>query len=45
MIAEVQHFTLEEALDHAARQNAKARSTEDCIKGIDAFLKKQPLKW
>ena len=45
MIAEVQHFTLEEALDHAARQNAKARSTEDCINGIDAFLKKQPLKW
>ena len=45
MISEVQHLTLEEALDFAARQNAMARSTEDCKKGIDAFLNKQPLKW
>ncbi len=45
MISEVQHLTLQEALDFAARQNAQARSTEDCKKGIDAFLKKQPLKW
>ena len=45
MIAEVQHLALSEALDFAARQNATARSTEDCKKGIEAFLKKQPLKW
>ncbi len=45
MISEVQHLTLQEALDFAARQNAQTRSTEDCKKGIDAFLKKQPLKW
>ncbi len=36
---------LEEALDFASQQNAHARNTEDCKKGIDAFLGKQPLKW
>jgi methylglutaconyl-CoA hydratase len=34
-----------EALDYAAKQNAEARGSEDCRKGIDAFLNKQPLKW
>jgi methylglutaconyl-CoA hydratase len=34
-----------EALDYAAKQNAVARGSEDCCKGIDAFLNKQPLKW
>lgn len=45
MISEVQHLTLQEALDFAARQNAKARNTEDCKRGVDAFLKKQSVKW
>lgn len=45
MIGEVQHLTLKEALDFAARENAKARSTDDCKKGIEAFLGKQELKW
>lgn len=45
MISEAQHLTLEEALNFAAHQNAQARSTEDCKKGIDAFLNKQPVKW
>ncbi len=34
-----------EALDYAANQNAVARASEDCKKGIDAFLNKQPLNW
>lgn len=35
----------EEALEHAARINAKARETSDCKKGVAAFLNKEPLRW
>ncbi len=45
MIGDVQHMKLDEALDFAARQNAEARGTEDCKKGIEAFLAKKDLKW
>ncbi len=41
MIAHVQALSLEEGLDYAAVQNAKARASEDCQKGIAAFLDKQ----
>ncbi|MSP58400.1 MAG: methylglutaconyl-CoA hydratase [Flavobacteriales bacterium] len=34
-----------EALDYAVKQNAKARGTKDCKKGMDAFLNKQKIKW
>ena len=44
LINEVQNRTLEEALSFAANQNAKARATEDCKKGIAAFLNKQDIK-
>ncbi len=45
MMGDVQRLSLEEALEYAVGQNALARNTEDCKRGIDAFLKKQPLKW
>ncbi len=45
MMAEVQSKTLDEALDYAAHQNAIARSTEDCRKGVQAFLEKRDLNW
>jgi len=45
MIGAVQQFPLELALDFAAEQNAKARGTEDCRKGIDAFLNKRDIRW
>jgi methylglutaconyl-CoA hydratase len=45
MIAEVQSMPLEEALQHASRMNAQARGTEDCRKGIAAFLNKENLQW
>ena len=45
MIAEVQHLPFEEALDFATLQNAAARATEDCKKGIGAFLNKQTITW
>ena len=45
MLAEIQSFDMQEALDYAAEQNAFARSQEDCKKGIQAFLNKEELKW
>jgi methylglutaconyl-CoA hydratase len=45
LIADVQSLPLAEALDLAATQNAKARATDDCKRGIEAFLAKQELIW
>lgn len=45
MIAEVQEKGLEEGLQYAAEQNAKARASEDCKKGIAAFLNKEAPSW
>jgi methylglutaconyl-CoA hydratase len=45
LITNVQDLPLTEALDYAAEMNAHARSTEDCKKGIDAFLNKNLIKW
>lgn len=45
MIADIQSKPDKEALDYAARTNATARSTEDCKKGISAFLNKEKIVW
>lgn len=45
LISEVQNLPISEALNLAANQNANARATEDCKKGIAAFLNKQEIKW
>ena len=45
MIAAVQEKGLEEGLNYAAEQNAKARGSEDCKKGIAAFLSKESPQW
>ena len=45
MIAAVQEMSLEEGLEYAASQNASARGSEDCKKGIAAFLSKDPISW
>lgn len=45
MIAAVQDMSMEEALNYAAEQNAKARASEDCQKGIAAFLNKETPSW
>ena len=45
MIAEVQEMGLTEGLQYAAQQNAKARASEDCKKGIAAFLNKETPSW
>jgi len=45
MLVEVQSKSFQEALDYAAQQNAIARGTDDCKKGIQAFLDKKEMKW
>ncbi len=45
MIAEIQYLEGHEALDYAAKSNAKARETKDCKRGISAFLNKEKLIW
>ena len=45
MLAEVQNLTLDEGLNYAAERNAYARKTEDCKRGIAAFLNKEKLNW
>jgi methylglutaconyl-CoA hydratase len=41
----LRHLPLAEALRTAAEENARARSTEDCREGIDAFLEKREPRW
>ena len=45
MISEVQSMSLEKALEYACRKNAEARNSEDCKKGIAAFLNKGKIVW
>jgi len=45
MIAKVQSLGLQEALDFASEMNAKARSSDDCKRGIAAFLNKEKITW
>lgn len=45
MIAKVQSMTMPEALTFASEMNAKARGSEDCRRGIDAFLRKERISW
>jgi methylglutaconyl-CoA hydratase len=45
MLAKVQQVSLDEGLHYAANMNANARSTDDCKKGIAAFLNKEKLTW
>ena len=45
MIGEVQSMKLDDALEYAAEKNAEARASDDCKKGINAFLSKENLIW
>lgn len=45
MIASIPDMTLETALDYAAVKNARTRESEDCRKGIGAFLTKEEIRW
>ena len=45
MIGKVQGLPLEDALTFAAEMNAKARGSDDCRRGISAFLNKERISW
>ncbi|MDV3307712.1 MAG: enoyl-CoA hydratase-related protein [Cyclobacteriaceae bacterium] len=45
LLAQMQSLTLEASLDVAAAANARARETDDCKRGISAFLNKEKIDW
>jgi len=45
LLARIHGMSTNDALDYAANLNALTRMTDDCKKGIDSFLKKEPIKW
>lgn len=45
MLVEIQNLTLAEGLEYAAKQNAIARGSADCKKGISSFLNKTEISW
>ena len=45
MFAEIANLPLEEALEYAINANAKTRESDDCRKGIGAFLAKEKITW
>lgn len=45
LIAEVQSLNLAEGLEYACRENVRARMTDDCRKGVGAFLDKKSITW
>jgi methylglutaconyl-CoA hydratase len=45
MLALLPGKSLDEGLRYAAEMNARARNTDDCKKGIAAFLNKQKIQW
>ena len=45
LIANLQNMTLEDGLNFAVEENAKARVNEDCKKGVKSFLNKENINW
>lgn len=45
MFANINNMDTTQALEYAATMNALTRMTEDCKKGISAFLNKEKVKW
>lgn len=45
MLSTIGNMNFTQALDYAANMNAMTRMTEDCKKGIAAFLKKESIQW
>ena len=45
LLREMPGKTMDQALDFAAELNARARSSSDCIRGIDSFLNKEKISW
>lgn len=45
MLAALPEMALEEALRYAAQRNAELRGSDDCRRGIGAFLNKEKINW
>jgi len=45
LLARIHGMSTADALDYASNLNALTRMTEECKRGIEAFLKKEPMKW
>ncbi len=45
MLSNVYFMCLESAIEYAKGMNSISRLTDDCKKGINAFLKKEKIKW
>lgn len=45
LIRNTANLSWSDALDYASKANAEARSTDDCKRGVEAFLKKEKIKW
>lgn len=45
LIGRLQNMSLEEGLNLAIEENAKARKNDDCKKGITTFLNKEKINW
>jgi len=45
LLSRIHGMSVTDALSYAANLNALTRMTDDCKKGIDAFLKKEIAKW
>ena len=45
LTARIHGMSTNDALDYAANLNALTRMTEDCKKGVEAFLKKESIDW
>jgi methylglutaconyl-CoA hydratase len=45
LLSRIHGMSATDALSYAANLNALTRMTDDCKKGIDSFLKKEPIKW
>jgi methylglutaconyl-CoA hydratase len=45
MLARIPEMPLEDSLRYAARMNAEARGSDDCRRGIAAFLSKEKITW
>ncbi len=45
LMNDIQNLSIDKALQLASERNAQARSTDDCKRGIAAFLNKEKLTW
>jgi len=45
LIARIGGMSMNDALEYAANLNALTRMTDDCKKGIESFLRKEPVRW